>query len=123
MRCGRRPVRAEVSKNEVLPVLNMILGTYVYGLHGSGDIVAAYGNQYDLGRPTYSAGLTFEIPLGNRAANARLRQRRLELRQAVNELQVTTSNVRTEVEIAVREVTTTYKEMLSKSQAMIANDG
>jgi outer membrane protein TolC len=116
-------VRADVSKNEVLPVLNLILGTYVYGLQGGGDILTAIGNQYTLGRPTFSTGLSFEVPFGNRAANARLRQRRLELRQAANELQVTTANVRTEVEIAAREVDTTHQELLSRSQAMLANDG
>ncbi len=116
-------VRADVSKNETLPVLNLILGTYVYGLQGSGDILTAYANQYTLGRPSYSTGLTFEVPFGNRAANARLRQRRIELRQAANQLQVTITQVRTEVEIAVREVTTTHQEMYSKSQAMAANDG
>ena len=115
-------VRADVSKNELLPVLNLILGTYVYGLHGNGDIGTAIGNQYSLGRPSWSTGLNFEIPWGNRAANARMRQRRLELRQAASQLQVTTANVRNEVEIAGREVTTTHQEMQSRSQAMLAND-
>jgi outer membrane protein TolC len=115
-------VRAGVSQNEVLPVLNLLLGTYVYGLQGNGDIAAAYGNQFDRGRPTYSAGMYFEIPYGNRAANARLLQRRLELRQAANQLQIITANLRAEVEIAAREVTTAYREMVSKYHSMAAYD-
>jgi outer membrane protein TolC len=115
-------IRADVSKNEVLPVLNLILGTYVYGLNGNANIPSAFGNQYVNGRPTFSTGLYFEIPYGNRAANARLKQRRLELRQAANQLQIVAANVRTEVEIAAREVTTTHCEMISRKEAMIAAD-
>jgi outer membrane protein TolC len=52
-----------------------------------------------------------------------MRQRRLELRQAANQLQVTIASIRNEVEIASREVHTTHRELLSKSQAMTASEG
>lgn len=115
-------VRADVSKNELLPVLNLVMGTYVTGLEGQANIGQAWVDQFSQGRPTYSTGFTFEIPFGNRAANARMQQRRLELRQTMNQLQITTASIRSDVEIAVREVDTTYREMVSKYHAMAADE-
>lgn len=114
-------VRADVSKNELLPVFNVLLGTYVYGLQGSSQIGDAWVNQFDRGRPTYWTGLEFEYPLYNRGANARLTQRRVELRQVTNRLQQTMVQVRAETETSVREVTTTYREMVSRFHAMHAD--
>jgi outer membrane protein TolC len=113
-------LRMDMSKNELLPVLNLVLGTYVYGLVGQGDIAQAYGNQFSVGRPTYSGGFTFDVPYNNYAARGRLQQRKVEVRQLCNQLQATMNKIRAEVEIAVREVDTTYREMASKYRAMVA---
>jgi outer membrane protein TolC len=115
-------VRADVASNEVLPVLNAVLSSYVSGLRGYGDISGAYVDQFSAGRPSFTAGFQFEMPLGNRVANARLEQRRLEYRQATSQLEATTANIRAEVEIAVREVDTTYLEMVSKYHACVADN-
>lgn len=115
-------IRAEVSKNELLPVLSFIMGTYVYGLSGNSDIGQSFINQYTLGRPTYSAGLTWEMPWRNRNSKGRLQQRRLELRQATSQLEATVANVRSEVEIAVREVAATYREMVARHHAVAADE-
>ena len=114
-------VKADVSKNELLPVLNLLLGSYVYGLQGNSEIGEAWVSQFNQGRPTYWTGLQFEYPLYNRSADARMTQRLIELRQATNKLQQTMIQVRAETEVAVREVTTTYREMVSKYQAMTAD--
>lgn len=113
-------LRAEVSRNELWPVLNLVMSTYVYGLDGNSDLATSWTRQFDDGRPTYAGGLLFEYPLGNRASQSRLVQRRVELRQATRQLQALTIEVRTEVEIALREVTTTHREMESRWQAMRA---
>ena len=113
-------IRTGIARNELLPVLNLVVGSYVYGLAGQGSIGEALGNQFDRGRPTYWTGLQFEMPLGNRAATARAKQRQVELRQLTGELQTVTANVRAEVEIAVREVTTLQREWESKARAVAA---
>lgn len=116
-------VRTDVAKNEVLPVLNAIIETYVSGLEGHGAIAQAYGDQFSEGRPSYTGGLQFEVPLGgNRSANARLCQRQAELRQATSQLEATTANIRAEVEIAVRDVDTSYREMVSKYHSITAGE-
>jgi hypothetical protein len=115
-------VRLNVSKHELMPVLNFILTSYVSGLEGDADIGGAFGDQFSAGRPTYSAGLLFEYPLGNRAAQARLKKRQLELRQITNQLALTTANVRLEVETAVREIETAHREMISHSHAIVGSE-
>jgi outer membrane protein TolC len=114
-------VRQDVAKNELRPVLNLILTSYVSGLEGDVNIGRALGDQFTLGRPTYSTGMLFEYPLGNRAANAKLRKRQLEYAQLTCQLAAVTSNVRLEVENAIREIDTSYQEMLCQAHAVVAN--
>ena len=113
-------LRLEVAKNEVLPKLDLLLGTYVSGLRGSGDINQAWVQPFQTGQPGYNIGLTFEMPLGNRAAKARQSRRQWELAKALKLFEASVETAMTEVEIAVRETETAYQEMLGHFQAMIA---
>ena len=61
-----------------------------------------------------------EIPLGNRAARARNERRQWEVARAFREFEATVETGMTDVELAVRELETSYQEMLSRFQAMIA---
>ncbi len=112
--------RMNIAQRDLLPMLNMILGGYVSGLQGDADFAAAYGNQFSQGRPTYWGGLVYELPYNNRAAQAQHSQRQVELRRSTAKLEIVTSNVRADVEIATREVSTTFREMVSAHQAMLA---
>jgi outer membrane protein TolC len=113
-------VRLNVSKNEILPALNLILETYASGLRGQSDIGGAFNDQFSVGEPSYSIGLQYEVPIWNRAAQARLQKRRLELRQLEEQLRNTAEMLRLEVEVAVREVATTYQEMEANYLSMQA---
>jgi outer membrane protein TolC len=66
--------------------------------------------------------LEFEMPLGNRAATARLDRRQLELNRAAFDFKTTVETGLTEVELAVREAETTYREMISQFQSLLAAD-
>jgi outer membrane protein TolC len=114
-------VRENVAKSELIPALDLVLGAYVSGLQGRGDIAGSLGDQFAVGRPTYTAGLVFDSPWCNRTARARFEQRRLEVRRMANQLETTTAEVRADVETAVREVETTHREMISKYHAMEAD--
>jgi outer membrane protein TolC len=113
-------LRAKVAKKDLLPSLNMVLSTYVYGLNGSSDVGQAWLNQFGEGRPTYSAGLVFDMPLGNNAAKAKDLRRKLELRQAMARLNATAENVFLEVQIAVHQIEAAWREMEGRYQAMTA---
>jgi len=111
-------VRLNVSEQDLLPYLNVVVETYVSGLEGESDVGTAWREQFDEGAPSYTAGLSFEMPLSNHGARARHSQRRLALAQVTYELRNTLSTVAWEVDTAVREVETLYAEATAKSQSV-----
>ena len=113
-------VRLGIARNEMLPKLDVVLGAYVAGLKGGGEVGQAWVRQYSEGRPGYTVGLMFEFPLGNRAARARNERRQWEVAKAFREFEAAVESGMTDVELAVRELETSYQEMLSRFQAMIA---
>ena len=115
-------VRLEVSKNELLPKLDLVLGTYVAGLRGESQVDTAWANQFRDGRPGYTVGLTLQYPLGNRAAKARYARREWEVARTLKEFEASVEASMSEVELSVREFETSYQEMLSRFQSMIAAD-
>ncbi len=108
-------------KNRILPVLNWFLETYVSGLNGNSDVGRSLGDQFSAGEPSYTIGLRFEVPIGNRAAQARFRRRRLEARQLFERFRSTVEDLMAEVEVAVREVRSTNREMHGHYRSMVAN--
>ncbi|MFV0442696.1 MAG: TolC family protein [Planctomycetaceae bacterium] len=111
-------VRVDISKNELMPALNLVTQAYLSGLQGHSDIPASWSNQFDRGRPSYSIGLQYEMPIGNRAAEARYTRRMLELRQLKNQYESTVQTLRLETRVAVREVETSFNELDTKRAAM-----
>ena len=115
-------VRLDVSRNELLPFLNLVVESYVSGLRGNSNVGGAILDQYQTGEPSYTVGLQYEKPFGNRRARARFTRRRLELRQLESQVQATMSSLRYEVEVAVREVTTSFREMQANYQAVLGEE-
>ncbi len=113
-------IRERVAEKDLLPVLDAVLTTYASGLRGEGDIGRSWTDQFTVGEPTYSAGLMFEVPLGNRAAKAKLDKRRMEMRQYSLQLRQTVAALVEEVEVAVRDVDASYREAQSQYLAMKA---
>lgn len=113
-------MRTEVTKNELLPILDFYIETYLDGLEGDSDVSGAMRNQYDPTRPSFIAGINFDMALGNRIAEIRHQRRRLEARQLINQLRTTIETILLEVQVAVREIDTAYREVKSKYQAMVA---
>ena len=113
-------LRLNVSQNELLPILDLTLESYMNGLRGDSDIGGAWVDQFGDGAPSYTAGLRFEVPIGNRAARARFQRRALELRQLEHQFRNTLQVLQLDVEIAVRETLTAYREIEAKRQALRA---
>ena len=113
-------VRLGMSKNELLPQFDFIAETYVAGLRGQSDIGRAWTDQFSTGEPGYAVGLTYEMPIGNRAAKARLQRRRLEVRQLQNQFNATVETLLMETKVAIREVRTSEREFEAKFLAMQA---
>tara|TARA_R110002049_G_scaffold27321_1_gene93921 strand:+ start:6326 stop:8863 length:2538 start_codon:yes stop_codon:yes gene_type:complete len=114
--------RVGAARNQVLPRLDLILGTYVAGLDGKTDTFGAIGNQFSDGGASYAAGLLFEIPVANRASRARLARNQWEMKRTLYRFQQTTEMAFAEVEIAVRETRATFDEMATKKQSIDASE-
>ena len=98
-------VQRDVSENELLPELSLLVGTYVSALQGDSDVFGAFGDQFGDVTPGYSFGLEYELPRFNRAARSRFQQRHLQLKRLQNELEEVIQNVIAESQIALRRTT------------------
>ena len=73
--------RLGVAKHELLPILNLVTEGFVNGLNGNSDFGGSFIDQFSEGAPSYSIGINYELPVGNRLARARVCRRQVELRQ------------------------------------------
>ena len=104
-------VRLNVAKNELLPVLDLVLETYVSGLRGNFNVGRSWVDQFSVGEPSYTAGFVFEVPIHRRAARANHQRRRVELRQLTSQFQATIETLHAEVEVGrFGEVNTAYAD-------------
>ncbi len=108
-----------VANNELQPALNLVSEVYGPGLRGNSNFPGAFGDQFSI-TPSYSLGLQYEMPFGNRRAKSRVCRRQYEVARVNAEYSRAVDVVRTEVDVAVREVNTTYREILAKSESLRA---
>lgn len=113
-------VKNGVAMNDLLPKLDLLIGTYVAGLDGNSDFLNSWVNQFRDGRPGFNIGFEFEIPVGNRSAIARQQRRQWEVNRSLHQFRATMEIAITEVEIAVREVKTAHQELIGRYHAMVA---
>jgi outer membrane protein TolC len=113
-------VRLGVARNDILPKLDMIVGTYVAGLDGDSDVFQSWARQFKEGSPGFNVGFEYEFAIGNRAARARQQRRQWESTRSLHLFRQTVETSLTEVEVSAREVQTTYQEMLGRYHSMAA---
>jgi len=110
-------VRMNMSKNETLPLLNLVVETYVMGLEGNSNIKRAFTDQFAEGEPSYGVGLQYEYPIWNRNAKSRLQKRRLEVMRLQHQLRSTMEMLKLEVEESIHEVNGTWDSLPAKRSA------
>ncbi|MEL7498137.1 MAG: TolC family protein [Planctomycetota bacterium] len=115
-------VQRDISSNELLPELSLLMGTYVSTLQGDSQIGDAFVDQFAGGgvKPGYSVGLEFEVPIGNRSARSRLTQRKLQLTKLKSEVDETMQNVVAESQIALRRVHSARETIVAATEAIVA---
>lgn len=106
--------KTQRTQHELMPVLDLILGTYVSGLNDNFEFINAFGRQFSDGAPGYSAALKFEVPIYRRAAQARLDRQMLRWQAVTAEFQDRILQVESEVDIAVRNVQTSYQRLVAR---------
>jgi outer membrane protein TolC len=96
-----------VADNARLPELDLQAQVSTTGM--AGDVDDAYNSTFGGDFISYVLGLTFEYPLGNRAAEAAWRESRLERSSAM-------VDYRTTIQTAILEVKTTMREVIDNAQ-------
>ena len=111
-------INVGVARNETLPVLNLTVSTGIQGLAGGPS--NAFEEMRKMDFIDYGLGLGFEYPWGNRAAEAKLRQRNLELHKAVATLQNLSDQVAVSVNEAIRQIQTSYAQIAAQERLLKA---
>lgn len=123
------------AKNQNLPDLSLSASFYSPGIDGTqivyignpldgnidytvpGGIGGALNQTYNLKYPNWNLGLTLSIPLANVFSKASLVQAKLNMRQAMLELENQKEQVYLEIKNAVRSVEANYKRILAYTTA------
>ncbi|MEL6797886.1 MAG: TolC family protein, partial [Planctomycetota bacterium] len=111
-------IRRQVARNGILPRLDLNLEARYSALAGRPN--DAYDDVFDGSFVDYLVGIAFEQPIGNRAANAALREAQLEQMQAITSYQNTIQQVTLEVKNALRDVVTGYQLIEQTRTARVA---
>ncbi len=114
-------VQRNVSKNELLPELNLIFNTYVSALEGDSDIATAWAGQFARSTPGYAVGLEFAVPYGRRAAKARYTRQQLIVNQIKSEVDEVLLQVVSESQVAWRRVESAHQTMAAARAAISAS--
>ncbi|WP_162006823.1 TolC family protein [Roseimaritima sediminicola] len=115
-------LRVGVSRNALLPQLDLIAGSYVAGLASNRNVFPAYGNQFVDGRPSVNLGLLWQRPVGNRAARSLVHQRELELQEAMAGYEAALQAARADVELALVRLNVTYQTIDQRTHSLAAAD-
>lgn len=109
-----------VAEHELKPTLDLVLEGYVQGLNGDYDTSQSLIDQFSTGAPSYSAGLSYARPYRNRAANAIVKERRLELRKLLYDLDATLLNVEADITGAIAQTRASFQQLESAIQSTLA---
>ncbi len=111
-------ITQRVARNNELPQLSL---TGQLDFQGVGDDVGeALDSQNDFDYVGSSIGLEFQIPIGNRAALAISRRSRLQTLQSMEQYRNLIAQVSLDVDIALREIGTSWDEIVDRRRARLA---
>ena len=113
-------IQRDISVNELMPELSLLMGTYVSALEGESQLGDAFIDQFGSVKPGYSVGVEFEMPMRNRAARSRLTQRKLQMNLIKAEIEETLQNVVAESQIARRRVASAKETLVAATEAIYA---
>ena len=111
-------IQTSRAKNETLPQLDLSFNYEVQGLDVSAD--SSFDRMTMNRYRSYSVGVNFSYPIGNRAARAALHQARLQEQQAIVQAQRVLDAVAQEVNAAVRQLTVRYTQIPPQLDAVVA---
>ncbi|MEQ8318041.1 MAG: TolC family protein [Phycisphaerales bacterium] len=102
-------IRRRVAENGLLPQLDLRAQFAVSDLDD--DLGTSFTDAYGFSRQSWLLGLNFELPIGNRAAEATRNERRIQQYQAVIAYQNTVQGVISEVRSSLRRTKEAYERI------------
>ena len=114
----RADIVIKVSKNDLLPKLDLTVGAQTNGLKN--DFDRAFDSTVSNHFLDFNAGIRFEFPLGNREAEAKYRQHQLERTQAMAQLVNVAQKVVQDVKQQLRELLSSYSEIQARERARVS---
>ncbi len=108
-------INVQVAQNQKMPRLDLVGSTRSRGLAPDQGLAAEQIGDADY--VSYTVGLTFEVPLGNRQRQAGWMRRKLEQRKAVSILHSTADEVAITVKESIRRVRTNLAEVPVQREA------
>ncbi len=111
-------INIEVAKNQKMPRLDLVASARTQALER--DYNDAHNELNNGDFVSYSIGVSFEYPLGNRQRNAEFRRRILERSKAVSDLQNIADQVATQTKEQMRAVSADYEEIFVQDDAVKA---
>jgi outer membrane protein TolC len=116
----RADIIVQVSKNDLLPKVDLTASVQTNGLDNSLDQAFTsqfnpFGNFLD-----FRAGFRVEFPLGNRQGEAEHNRRKLERQQAIMSLVKAAQTVVLDVKLQLRDMLSSYQEIQARERARVA---
>jgi outer membrane protein len=111
-------IRLRLADNARLPLLDLRAETRFSGL--GDDTADGYQSLFEENFVSFLIGLNFETPIGNREAEARYQERRLEQMQSVIAYRNTIQNIALEVKRALYDLVTNYTLIEQTRAARVA---
>jgi len=109
LRIEQARIGVGVAKNQAMPRFD-VLFNYTFDALGKSQH-DSFQNLGDFDFHNYTVGLQFEVPIGNRGPRAAVRRARLEYAQALAALKRIIEGIILEVNIAIREMDTSYEQI------------
>ena len=119
LRVDSASITNRVGKNNLLPQLNLI-GQVGVNAVSDGTLLNTADDQLDLDYISYTVGLQFEIPIGNRAARAIYKRTLLQRQQSVEQYKLLVDQVALDVKQTTREVDTAWRRVVADRQSKFA---
>lgn len=114
-------VQKNLAVNELRPQLDLDTSSYVRGLNGNNAFARSYGNQFDSGRPSLQAGLTYQSPVRNRSAKANLTSRQLEIAKLQQDYASELGKARADIITAYLSARASYETTMAAIESTLAS--
>jgi outer membrane protein len=115
---GNASITVNAARNNLFPQLNLVASAGAEGLRE--DFDTALNEMAQFNHLNYAVGFEFEVPIGNRAARSIWRRSLLQRQQAIDAYRGQQVQITAEVTQAMREVHTTWNEIIGNRKSKFA---